>query len=334
MRERILFVELWRLGDATAATAGLLALRAAKPDAEIAIVVHPMHGEPLLRLGIADRVIPFAAFWTRGKLWRHKYLPWTIDWGSVLRFARQVWSFNPDHVILFRGDIREQLVFRLTTRGRVSDLRAGGPKLPGIAYTARPTGVRRFQEYVYHVQQVTGTAVAAAPAIGGVIRDEPDPARVVLHPGASWRFKQWAPQQWAKLAVALQARGLRPVLVGGPGDAPLIEAITHEAPSELPTCFPTLDELYRLIAGSRLVICCNSSALHFSEALGTPCIALTGSADHVRWGTYTPHSTTLVRVEHWSCYPCREHRCVRPDDPCMDQIGVPDVLHAVDLLGT
>src|SRR5437773_504371 len=103
-RERILFVELWRLGDAVCATAGLRALRLAKPDAEIAVLAHSQHGDPLFRSADADQRLQFDAFWTRGQVPRDKYLPWTIDYQELYRATRSIRAFRPDHVLLFRGD--------------------------------------------------------------------------------------------------------------------------------------------------------------------------------------------------------------------------------------
>src|SRR3954469_19391167 len=167
-RERILFVELWRLGDAIAATAGLRALRLARPTAEIAVLAHSRHGEPLFRSADADHRIPFDAFWTQGKLPRDKYLPWTIDYGALRRAARAVRAFRPHHVLLFRGDIREQLFFRALGIRNVVDLRGPLPMLPGTNANLRPNGVPRWQEYVSHIREWSGVAVDAAPIIHGI----------------------------------------------------------------------------------------------------------------------------------------------------------------------
>ncbi len=52
----------------------------------------------------------------------------------------------------------------------------------------------------------------------------------VLHVGASSPLKQWAPERWRALAASLAARGLQPVLSGGPGEEALLDAVdpAHE----------------------------------------------------------------------------------------------------------
>src|SRR5205085_10866816 len=132
----------------------------------------------------------FDAFWTRGRFARDKYLPWTIDYGELVRAARSVRAFRPDHVLLFRGDIREQLFFRALGARGIVDLKGSLPVLPGIRTNSRPRAVRRWQEYVFHVREWSRAAVEAQPHIADVQRDVSVPPYVLLHPGAGWEYRQ------------------------------------------------------------------------------------------------------------------------------------------------
>ena len=328
-RERILFVELWRLGDAVSATAGLRTLRQARPEAEIAVLAHSRHGEPLFRSPDADRQLRFDAFWTRGRTPRDKYLPWTIDFRELTRAARAIREFRADHVLLFRGDIREQLLFRALGLRNIVDLRGPHPVLPGTTMHRRPTGVPRWREYVFHVQQWARSSAAAEPHIAGVVRRSPALPYVLLHPGASWRFKQWSADNVAALLEWLQPHGTPVRLVAGPEDREFVESLRRATGHDLRVEYPSLPELYALAAGAQLVICNNSGMLHIAEALGTPCVALTGPSDPVRWGTYRRHSRTLVRSTTLPCHPCGDKRCVLPRTPCIDRIGLIDVIEAI-----
>jgi ADP-heptose:LPS heptosyltransferase len=328
-RERILFVELWRLGDAISATAGLRALRLARPMAEIAVLAHSRHGEPLFRSADADHRFPFDAFWTRGKLPRDKYLPWTIDYGALRRAVRAVRAFRPHHVLLFRGDIREQLFFRAIGISNIVDLRGPLPMLPRTNANLRPEGVPRWQEYVSHIREWSGAAVEAAPIIHGISREPSTRPYLLLHPGASWRYKQWSATNVAAFIDVLEREGQEIRIVAGAADRAFIDEIGAARGEPLGAEYPSLDELYSLIAGARAVICNNSAALHIAEALGTPCVCLTGPSDPVRWGTYRPHSRTVIRSASLPCHPCGEKRCVMPSTPCIERIALADVLGAL-----
>jgi ADP-heptose:LPS heptosyltransferase len=156
---------------------------------------------------------------------------------------------------------------------------------------------------------------------------------ILIHPGASWRFKQWSAEKMARLVIALNGAGHSVRLVAGPEDRAFADRVSKLIDNALPFEFPTLEELYRLIARARAVICNNSAALHIAEALETRCLALTGPSDPVVWGTYREHSRTLVRSVGLPCHPCRERRCVRANRPCIDEIEVMDVLQSLADMG-
>lgn len=327
-RPRLLFVELWRLGDAVAATAGLRALRLAFPDAAIGVVAHSFHGDPLFRSPDADVRLAFNAFWTRGKVFRDKYLPWTIDYKALAHVARAVRTFQPDHILLFRGDVREQVFFSALAPGRVTDLDGPHSVMPVIPKFSRPQGVPRWKEYVSHVRQWSGKEVSAKPALANVKRDGANRKYLLIHPGASWRFKQWSAVKIASLVGRLQGIGHDVRVVAGPEDRQIAREI-EACIAELKVEFPSLEQLYSLVAGAQAVVCNNSAALHIAEALGTPCVALTGPSDPVKWGTYHEHSRTLQRSAGLPCHPCRERRCVRPSRPCIEDIYLNDVIQTL-----
>jgi ADP-heptose:LPS heptosyltransferase len=336
-RERIAFVELWRLGDSVLATGGLRTLRLARPDAEIALVSNPAYSDPLLRSGDYDVHIPLAAFWTRGLVARDKYLPWTIDYGAIVRAWRRLRDFRADTYLLFRGDPREQLLFASVGHGSVVDGRRRHPILPGTQLLPAPVGGHRYLEYVRHVQQWAGTEIAVTPHLANVrVAVEPRPY-VLLHPGAGWVFRHWKADKMATLADALtwilQPVGSALIVIGGPTERPLLEAIGRAATAPLDVRYPSLDELYGLVAGARAVVCNNTATLHIAEALDVPCAVMTGPSDPVRWGIFRSHSRTVCRSVGLPCHPCLERQCVRADRPCIDEIGTADVIAALTDIG-
>lgn len=331
---RIAFVELWRLGDAVAATAGLETLARAVPDSEIAIIAHPINGEPLFRLLPRARHIPFAAFWTRGKVARDKYLPWTIDYGAIRQVRRAIDDFSPDYCLLFRGDVREQLFLWPLRSGKIVDFPGRFGFLPSVVRIDRPKAGPRFKEYVHLVQTWSNTTASAEPQIAG---DHVDTMRsgsfILVHPGASWRFKQWSENYFATVIRSLTEKQIEVRLIGSTGDSSVIKAINGQLEKPVEVIVPSLADFYRYVGASRLVICNNSAALHIAEALNIPCIAITGPNDPVRWGTYRSHSRTLEKSVGLACHPCKEKRCVRPSDPCIQFVTPADVIKAMVEIG-
>jgi ADP-heptose:LPS heptosyltransferase len=244
--------------------------------------------------------------------------------------TREVRAFRPDHVFLTRGDVREQLFFRALGAHQIVDLKGPWPVLPGLHMNMRPPAVPRWREHVYHVQQWTGTSVTAEPCIEGVSAAAASEPYVLLHPGASWKFKQWSAGNVASLLGWLEGQGRLVKVVAGPADREFVESLQAAYKRPLNVVYPSLEALYSMIAGAQLVVCNNSAALHIAEAIGAPCIALTGPSDPVRWGTYRAHSRTLIRSEDLPCHPCGEKRCVVPAAPCIDRIRPGDVIEALE----
>src|SRR5205085_3591791 len=152
-------------------------------------------------------------------------LPWTIDYSELYRAARRIRAFRPDHVLLFRGDVREQMMFRALGIRNIVDLKGPLPILPGTVTNLRPSGVPRWQEYVFHVREWSRTTVHAEPNIAGVERDVSVTPYILLHPGASWRFKQWSAQNVVSLLRWLDSQGYTAKLAAGPNDRAFISAI-------------------------------------------------------------------------------------------------------------
>jgi heptosyltransferase I len=106
--------------------------------------------------------------------------------------------------------------------------------------------------------------------------------------GASTPDKTWPQERWKALIAQLEARGLQPVLLGGPG----AEA---EAAAQLatPACLnlagkTKLPELAQTLARCAVVIGADTGPLHLAVAVATPVIGLYGVTDPVktgpRWG--------------------------------------------------
>ncbi|MBQ3809199.1 MAG: hypothetical protein II839_00095, partial [Kiritimatiellae bacterium] len=58
----------------------------------------------------------------------------------------------------------------------------------------------------------------------------PDPRAVALVPLTPWEGKRWPPSHWAELIAALRAKGFRPVVLCGPGEAADAAAATGGEP--------------------------------------------------------------------------------------------------------
>lgn len=129
-----------------------------------------------------------------------------------------------------------------------------------------------------------GEAEAAEELLGGKGAEEPGVGCIV---GASTPEKAWPAERWVELARGLGKQGVRVVLVGGPGEAALAEAIMRDAGGAVASNIvgkTTPRVLASVLARCRVVVGGDSGPTHLAVAVGTPVVGLYGVTDPVRTG--------------------------------------------------
>lgn len=167
-----------------------------------------------------------------------------------------------------------------------------------------------------------------APAVGGKI--------VGCIVGASTPDKAWPTTHWAQLARTLASAGLRPVLLGGPGEATAGQAIAEQAGAAVAANLIGRTDLRTL--GSTLARCAavvggDSGPTHLAVAVGTPVVGLYGVTDPARTGADWGAAPAIV-LDHATADAPPERRRPRhatlPD--ALARIPVPAVAEAVQNL--
>lgn len=175
--------------------------------------------------------------------------------------------------------------------------------------------------------------------------DAPVDRYVVLHLGASSPLKRWPADRWRALAAELETRGLEVVWSTGPGEESLVAECDPDARRRAYAGTLDLAQVWRLLAGARLLVAPDTGIAHVSRAAGTPTIALFGPGTHEvaglgRFWSRSPWTTLVVDP-----FPCRDqhrlfkrevawvNRCERStrecsSPRCMGAIEMPVVLAA------
>ncbi len=158
------------------------------------------------------------------------------------------------------------------------------------------------------------------------------------NPGMTLSAKRWPPPRFAALADRLMAEaGATVLLVGGPGDEPLAEAVKgamQHQPVDL-TGRLSLGQLGALCQRSRLFVGNDTGAMHLAVAVGTPTVALFGPSDPRMYG---PFGAGHVALWHdMGCNPCFVAGRFRADCArfrCIEAVTVDEVWAAAcGLLG-
>ena len=128
---------------------------------------------------------------------------------------------------------------------------------------------------------------------------------VAINPSAGWPSKRWPSKRYARVADALVERsGVRIVILWGPGELPLAEAVAGAmAEKSFLACETDLKSLMVLLSRCRMLISGDTGPLHIAAALGIPSLALFGPSDPERNGPYGgSHSvvaSSIPPATHW-----------------------------------
>jgi ADP-heptose:LPS heptosyltransferase len=132
----------------------------------------------------------------------------------------------------------------------------------------------------------------------------------VLHPGSQLPSRRWPAERFAEVGDALAVEGLQVVLTGTAGEAGLTAKITREMrePAIDLAGRTTLGGLAAVIAKARLLVCNDTGVSHVAAATRTPSVVVACGSDPKRWA---PLDSQLHRVIYHevACRPCAHREC-------------------------
>ena len=116
------------------------------------------------------------------------------------------------------------------------------------------------------------------------------------NPGMLMSSKRWPPQHYTALISALQQEvGIPTVLIGGPQDQPIIDAVLADLSIKPHTFVGTLsfDQIAALAHQATAYIGNDTGLTHLAAAAGAPTVMILGPSDPVRYAPFTPDSIAL-----------------------------------------
>ena len=163
--------------------------------------------------------------------------------------------------------------------------------------------------------------------------------------GASWganaRFKQWAPDRFARIGNQLAERhGLRPLLLGDAEEAPLLKEVSGRMNGRPVTLAPapSLHLLAGILQRCRLVVGNDSGPMHLACAVGTRTLSIFGPVDASVYGPYPRTEEERfhrVALRGLACRPCYQNFRFPPcpwDRACLSGLSTDTVFQEADEL--
>ena len=334
---RVLLVRLRSIGDTVLTTPSLFALRRFLPHVSIDILLEDWVAPVLEGSDLIDRVIsiPKAAKAARA------------------RIAREIRSNDYDVVYNLHGGTTATFLTRATgAKYRVGFAHYQYARLHNHV---APSSLEIWQRPTLHSveQQLaligwTGVPVtdrpptrlavteAALASAGQKLREAgyegfDGGAFAMLHPAAAFDTKQWAPENFARVAVKLHERGLTPVAIVSPPETATLESLKNLSPVKIFGLNNlSLPEVTALSSRAHLFVGNDSGIAHIAAATGTPCVVIFGSSNRNHWRPWTRQPNEIV-FEEMPCQPCHGYFCAEFEKPeCILRVPVERALAGID----
>lgn len=154
----------------------------------------------------------------------------------------------------------------------------------------------------------------------------------VVAPGASSEIRMWPAERFAGIITKMvKIHKLEPILIGSENDKHICKSIEilleKEKVNNLSGTL-TIDDLFRIICDSRILITNESGPMHIGRISETPTLALVSGADFESYPNYRK-KTLLFDIVHstdQSCFNC-QWKCTHIDankktiKPCLDAVS-------------
>jgi len=339
--KNILIIRPSAIGDIVMASAMIPALKVRYPDSRLVWLADPSVASLLETHPQIDEIL----LWPKA-VWREDFRKgrWLRLAASILSLRKKLRAGNFDLAIDAVGLLRSRLLARLSGAGqRIGFVsREPGEFLMTRIVTRGGRIELMSSEYRHLMEELGCDTRDFAPSLELASQDRRK-AEALLHDQAMGPFvaiapfttrpqKHWFEERWVELAERIwKQTGLRPLLLGGPGDVRAAGRIASrcKAPLVNLTGKCGLRQTAALVSLCDLLIGVDTGLTHMGTAFSRPTLALFGSTCPY---LETPSPRTRVLYEPLPCSPCKRRPSCSGDFTCMASLSVDRVMAEVQAL--
>ncbi len=340
---KVLVVRLRSIGDTVLATPSLIALRRFLPDAQIDILLEDWVAPVLEGFDAVDNVLTVSRkskrsrFETARQIRRNRYdVAFNLHGGTTATFFVRVsgaahrvgfshysYKFLYNHLLSSASDFWQKEIMhsaeqQLALLGFVGVPVADKPRSRLIVTeTARNLLEEKFNAKTQRRKDAQSFF---------------DKSQIALvHPVAAFDTKQWATENFARIAEFLHEKDFQIVAVATKKEREVLENLKKLSNAPIVTFDDlTLPEITALAAHAALFVGNDSGIAHIAAAVNTPSVVVFGSSNINHWRPWTAAPHEIV-YEKLPCQPCAGYFCKEFDAPkCILSVKVENVIGAIE----
>lgn len=321
----VLIIRYSALGDVVLATSLIEPLRAKYPGVRIEWLTDAAFA-PLLE-GVVDRVVSFsrrdplsraaAVLALRGRF------DLAIDLQNKLWSIRVARAAAPERKRFVRRTAWQALK-SLVGRDVVLDDATAAELYARAAELDTPGTTKLLVQP--SARERASQLLTPSPAPAGEGRGEGQSKWIAIAPGAAWETKRWPAERFGQLGKAMQSRGFKVALLGGPMDEPLLSGLRAQCTPDADFTNESLPVLAAALEKCALMIGNDSGLVHIAQAVGAKPLAIFGPTSPRRWGPRAPGKALSLGL---SCAPCTNHgshECPLKHHDCLQRLEVSQVV--------
>jgi lipopolysaccharide heptosyltransferase II len=333
--KRVLVVRLRSIGDTVLSTPSLIALRRFLPDAQIDVLLEDWVAPVLEGFDAVEKVLTIrrsskkSRFEAARLVRRNKYdVAFNLHGGTTATFFVRVsgaehrvgfshysYRFLYNHLLSSSADFWQKEF----THSAEQQLALLG--FVGVPVEDKPKSRLAVTEKARH-------------SIEEKLRSQiPNPKSQIalLHPVAAFDTKQWATENFARIAEFLSEKGFQPVAVATKKERAVLEDLKNLSNAPILSFDDlTLPEITALASRAVIFVGNDSGIAHIAAAVETPSVVVFGSSNINHWRPWTnaPHE---IVYEKLACQPCAGYFCREFDAPqCILSVSTESVTEAIE----
>ncbi len=351
--KRVLVVRLRSIGDTVLTTPSLIALKRFLPDAQIDILLEDWVAPVLDGFDAVDNIPTFQPKSKKSrveialKLRRNKYdVVFNLHGGTTSTFF--VRSTGAKHRFGFSHyrykSLYNHRLSSATDFWKKKDLHSAEQHLALFGFAGVPVEDKPKSRLVVtemasksleekltaETQRSAGISQRLFPRSSAETLRLDGEKIALIHPAAAFDTKQWATENFARVAEFLCEKGFSVIAIATKKERDVLENLKRSSSAQITTFDDlTLPEITALASKAELFVGNDSGIAHIAAAMDTPSVVIFGSSNIVHWRPWTNAPNEIV-YEKLPCQPCAGHFCAEFGEPkCILSVKTESVIEAI-----